>query len=459
MFPEEEKAIEKFLEMCQKSQKAWFPATMLKVLPYPISRVFVKTGLYRVFDGGYRKFTQMTVSEALEDLTDNKDLRAILASNFVDFGLEPGRAPFLIQAAVHNCYWNGSYYPRGGPSSIPKKVIKNIIAHGGKVFTKASVKNILVDDDGKTVNGVEMNDGSTIHAKTIVSDVGLHTTATKLLPPGLIDVEYGERDKRGDSKMHPSCSGVNLFIGLKGSPSSLNLPKGINWMYPSNDLSGAIDRLRELSLEETLRDLTPRDLPMIVSIPCTTDREWDQTHPNKSVLEILMLVPWHWFEKFTQDFLSSSKGHGAEYEEAKMQLAKLMWSRVVEILGHASVTLPHNLDDVDLCEVATPLTFERFYQADHGGWYGIEIDKNRMEPENYFLKLRPKVHGVEGLFLTGQDVMTMGIEPCALSGVMCAATVLGHKGNPFAMLATNNESNQSAGRGEDWPAEGAAPAH
>jgi hypothetical protein len=46
----------------------------------------------------------------------------------------------------------------------------------------------------------------------------------------------------------------------------------------------------------------------------------------------------------------------------------------------------------------------------------------------------------------------MGIEPCALSGVMCAATVLGHKGNPFAMLMPKDDDDQEdaeIGQAED----------
>jgi all-trans-retinol 13,14-reductase len=461
MFPEEEEAIDKFLDMCQKSQKAWAPSMMLKVLPYPLTRFLVTTRLFRLFDGGFVKYSQMTVAKVLEDLTDNKDLRAILSSNFGDFGITPDRAPLLLQGVVHQYYWNGSFYPRGGPSTLPKKIIKNILAHGGKVFTKAFVKKILVDEeDGKTVKGVEMDDGSVIHAKTVVSDVGFHTTATKLLPAGLLHLDYGERDEKdGDNKMHPSCSGVNLFIGLKGSPKSLNLPNGINWMYPTNDLSGDFGRLENMSLEQALNELKPRDIPMIVSIPCTTDSEWDSNHPNRSVLEILTLVPWHWFEKYANDFEPSAKGHGPEYADAKTKLAKLMWSRVVEVLEDAGAKLPHNLDDVDLCDVATPLTFEHFYAADHGGWYGIEFDKNKLKPSNYLLKLRPKIHGVDGLYLTGQDVMSMGIEPCAMSGVMAAASVLGHKGNPFAMLMPKDDENKEKDESGDWSIEGTAHAH
>jgi all-trans-retinol 13,14-reductase len=123
-----------------------------------------------------------------------------------------------------------------------------------------------------------------------------------------------------------------------------------------------------------------------------------------------------------------------KYDQAKKIFADKMWKRVVEVLQQTGATVPHSLDEVDHYDVATPLTFEHFYKSDRGGWYGVEMDMNRMKPETFFLKLRPRVHGVNGLFLTGQDVMSMGIEPCAMSGVMCAAAVLGRKGGPFAIL-------------------------
>jgi all-trans-retinol 13,14-reductase len=215
LFPDEKKAIEKFLVLCEQANKVWPSLVLFKILPYPLTKFLVRTGLYRLFANGYKRFTKMTVAEALEGLTDNKDLRAILASNFGDFGIEPDRAPFLIQATVHQYYWNGSFYPRGGPASLPKKIIHNILAHGGNVFTKASVKQTLLESDGKTIRGVEMEDGSTITAKNVVSDAGLFNTATKLLPKDLIDLDFAKDDSIDGNKLHPVSEGAKSSTGYK----------------------------------------------------------------------------------------------------------------------------------------------------------------------------------------------------------------------------------------------------
>ena len=54
----------------------------------------------------------------------------------------------------------------------------------------------------------------------------------------------------------------------------------------------------------------------------------------------------------------------------------------------------------------------------------------------------------------------MGIEPTAMLGAICAASVLGHKGNPFAMLETQDDDNQDDTKeGDNWSVKDAVPAH
>ena len=72
-FPNEKVAIAKFVDLMQKSEKAFYGAVLLKSLPLPISRFLTKTGLYRLFDKGYHKMAQKSVRSALAELTDNPD--------------------------------------------------------------------------------------------------------------------------------------------------------------------------------------------------------------------------------------------------------------------------------------------------------------------------------------------------------------------------------------------------
>ena len=58
---------------------------------------------------------------------DNKELRAILAGQFGDYGLPPKQASFFIHAGVVCHYMKeGGFYIRGGPEMIAKALIPAI---------------------------------------------------------------------------------------------------------------------------------------------------------------------------------------------------------------------------------------------------------------------------------------------------------------------------------------------
>jgi all-trans-retinol 13,14-reductase len=387
------------------------------------------TGLHRLLDAGYSKWATVTVQEVLEDLTDNKELQAVLAANYWDLGTDPSHAPFITHAVLVNAFSGGAYYPHGGPSNIPNKIVKTITANGGKVFICAKVQRILVDENSKQVKGVEMDDGSEIKSKLVVSDVGLINTATHLLPSGLIDVDFDE----GGSKLHPSGTCLSLFVGLKEDPKSLNLPSGVCFIHPSNDLVANYEKLQNMSLEDALKGDTVEETmegefnhlgPIFVSFPSKNDKAWETDFPGKSTIEILASVPWKWFEPYESQWDKETKSHGKEYETLKLRLADKTWQRVVEVFEATCPTLPKGLESIDHYVIGTPLTYSHFLGSDHGALYGLDHDMKRFEPSMQYLRLRPKVPEVPGLYLSGQDVASGGINGAMLGGLLCAGVVL-----------------------------------
>jgi len=326
-FPSEEKAINTFFILVHKARKSYHRALLLKSLPLKLAKLLTKTGLHRLIDGGFHKWSSITVQEGLDKLTDNKDLQAVLSYNWGDYGVEPARAPFVMQLLCASTFLNGGFYPHGGPQQIPCKVIQQINACGGDVLVSAPVKRIVVDEDNKNhVKGVEMEDGTMIPAKTVVSSAGLINTVTKLLPPHLVDIDFARDDTFSSDKLHPGTSAINLFVGLKGNYKSLNLPQSQFWLYPSNNYSKSIQDLKSMSLEEALK-MDPADLtPVFVGNGSAKDRAW--SHPDKTALEIITMgTQWHWFSEFANmDKRTRSKNN--EYEAVKLRFANMMWERV-----------------------------------------------------------------------------------------------------------------------------------
>lgn len=77
-------------------------------------------------------------------------------------------------------YKGGGYYPRGGPETIPRRMIRVIEKGGGKVMVRAPVSEILMDERGRAC-GVCVK-GLHVFAPTVISAVGAPNTYKKLLP-------------------------------------------------------------------------------------------------------------------------------------------------------------------------------------------------------------------------------------------------------------------------------------
>jgi len=249
-FPDEEKAIRKYFKVVKKTVAHVEKVALLKALPLYLSRFLIWTRLHRLVARGYTMMAKAPLQNILEQLTANKNLQALLAYNYANYGTEPKRAPFLMQALVASHYMNGAYYPRKGPSDIPKKVIQTILDNDGKVLVSAPVAQILVDEHTGNAKGVQMKDGRVIESSIVVSDAGFINTVTKLIPEGLLNIDVAA--EYNPNLLHPGSSGLTLFVGLKGNTESLNLPKSKIFIHSSNDLSATADRLEKLTLEKAL---------------------------------------------------------------------------------------------------------------------------------------------------------------------------------------------------------------
>ncbi|MEO1056918.1 MAG: hypothetical protein AAFY28_08400, partial [Actinomycetota bacterium] len=75
---------------------------------------------------------------------------------------------------------------------------------------------------------------------------------------------------------------------------------------------------------------------------------------------------------------------------------------------------------VDVAEVSTPLTYERFLRRKRGGFMGLEAS-----PERFRARWLRAPTAVPGLYLSGQDVTTDGIIGALTGGLAAASAVAG----------------------------------
>ncbi len=81
-------------------------------------------------------------------------------------------------------------YPRGGASAIPETYLRLAGRYGAKVRTGAGVKRIVVE--GGVARGVEIDDGSVVRARAVISTAGLRD-AVRMAGPEQFSSEFRAR--------------------------------------------------------------------------------------------------------------------------------------------------------------------------------------------------------------------------------------------------------------------------
>ncbi|GFO13734.1 all-trans-retinol 13,14-reductase [Plakobranchus ocellatus] len=321
---------------------------MLKLIPWPIARLLVVTGLYRLMFRCYRRrYTERTLQEVLDELTDNGELRLVLSYICGDYGVFPNEVPFLLHALVVKHYVGGAWYPRGGTSEIAFHMVQAIQHHGGRVLVQAPVTNIICDDKGRAVGVKVAKLDTEIQAKIVISDAGLVNTFKTLLPPLVAQASYIYPLIQ---KVGPSCSFITTFIGVDGSPNELKLPAGNTWLYNCQD----INKTMRSFLESKAEDIEDLEIPFgYISFPSAKDAEWDSKYPGKSSVLVITLAKWEWFKEWKNEKLRHC---GDRYENIKDVIGRKMWQQCVDLFPQLDGRFYEELEEAKTqCSQQNPL--------------------------------------------------------------------------------------------------------
>jgi all-trans-retinol 13,14-reductase len=391
-FPEEEGAIDAYMRLLKKAGDG-MPVFGLKKLLKPWQRILAWPYLKLKTPSLLFRNT----FDVLRELTQDKDLIAVLCGQWGDMGLPPKRSAFMVHAMIARHYMHGGYYPVGGSWQIADTIIPKIQQTGGEVFTYARVRQILLD--GKKVRGIEMSDGHVIECNCVISSAGVSNTFSRLLPANAVQkAGYQELLQR----VKPSIAHLGVYIGLRESAEQLGLPKTNFWIYPGNDFDAAVENF-----------LADKEAPfpvVYISFPSAKDPDYPNRRPGTATIEIVAPAPFEWFRKW-QD--SSWGKRGKDYEDFKEQLGE-------RLMQHLYDKLPQLQGKVDYFEVSTPLSTDYFCAYQHGELYGLDHDPVRLQ-QNW---LGPRTR-FRGLWLTGQDVITCGVTGAMMAGLLTTTAMIG----------------------------------
>jgi all-trans-retinol 13,14-reductase len=392
-FPEEEQAINTYVDLVFKAVKTSKNYYISKAIS-PFLNQFIGGFLKNPF----YKFSDRTTDEVLRSLTKNETLIKVLTGQYGDYGLPPKQSSFSMHASVARHYFDGGSFPIGGSSQIVKNIDPVIEDSGGTILVSAEVEQIIVENN--TAVGVRMKDGKIIKAKNIVSNAGIMTTYNKLLPSETVKKHHLKAQLQ---KVKPSVAHASLYIGLEGSPEELQLPKTNYWIYPEKGD-------HDTCVENYLNDLSQPFPVVYLSFPSAKDPDWSNRYPSKSSIDIITLLPYEPFEKWSD---TSWKKRGEKYEAMKKEITDRLFRELYK-------QLPHLEGKVNCHELSTPLTTQHFVNYAKGEVYGLNHGPSRFRQA--FLKPRTPI---KNFYLTGQDIVTAGVGGALFSGVLTSIAISG----------------------------------
>ncbi|MDG2375687.1 MAG: NAD(P)/FAD-dependent oxidoreductase [Woeseiaceae bacterium] len=391
-FPDEESAIDAYMELLKQVGGALSMFGMGRVM-----KPWMRTMAAPLLKWKTPEVMFQKTYDVLSALTDNQDLIAVICGQWGDMGVPPKQSPFMVHAMIARHYLYGGFYPVGGSWQIADSIIPKIQSGGGEVFTYAHVEKILVDDD--EVRGVRMSDGHEIDCPVVISSAGVDNTFNRLLPDA---VATSTGYKRSMENVRPSVGHLCLYIGLQKTAEDLGLPKTNFWIYPHNDYDKALADFVE-------SDEAP--FPVVyISFPSAKDPDYLNRHPGTTTIEIVAPAPYRLFEEWKG---STWGQRGEDYDALKDSLSR-------HLLAHLYDKLPQLEGEIDYYELSTPLSTEWFSAYQHGELYGLDHTPERLQQD----WLTPKTR-IDGLWLTGQDILTCGVTGAMMSGVLTVTAMLG----------------------------------
>lgn len=336
------------------------------------------------------------VQDYLQTRFRDPRLRAVVASQWADYGLPPSQCAFATHATIATHYFNGAWYPAGGSGEIAKAAGTVIRGAGGDLLPNHEVTRILVER--RRAVGVQVRVNNTkdaeFRAPVIVSDAGAWNTFARMLPADSLPF-------REELKSPPAgFEVVELFLGLRRDPRELGFQGENHWIFSSFDHEEMFaQRDALLQGRAALAYLSFPSLKDPLARPHTAEVIAPLSH---RALAQYGEQPWH--------------RRGDEYEAAKQRITEAL-------LDLIEAHHPGFRDLVEYSEAGTPLTFEYFTAAPAGAIYAFPGT-----PEKYRTSwLRPDTP-VRNLYLTGSDAAQHGIMGALMGGVLAASRVLGASG-------------------------------
>lgn len=337
--------------------------------------------------GEMRKWMNVSIAEFAERIQDPELGRALREMWFPEFSM---LFIFFTFAYLHN---HNAGYPIGGSLPMSLTLARRYADLGGVIHYNSRVEKILVENDQAV--GVRLADGSEHRAGRVISAADGHATIF-----GMLEGKYTDEKTREPYEKWPLFPPL-LFVGVGVNRSFADEPFTVSGLsFPLRQPTEIGDATRD-RMSVRIFNQDPTLAPA-----------------GKTSLVVMMPSSYEYWRELAQD--------RAAYQEKKEQVART----VVELLNQR---FPGISQQVEVVDVATPLTFERYT----GNWKG-SFEGWLLTPQNAFTVMRhmpQTLPGLRNFSMCGQWVEPGGGLPTSImSGRRLVQALCKEDGKKFQAL-------------------------
>ena len=295
----------------------------------------------------------------------------------------PMMAAISLLASMHT---GNAGFPAGGSLEFARAIERRYLALGGQLHYKSQVERILVENDRAT--GVRLYDDSEWRTDYVVSAADGRATIFDWLGGNYVNDRL-RKMYNGDLPVRPQ---VQVSLGVNRDLSAE--PHWATYLLDDEPLIGGLPR-RELGLKHYCFD--PSLAPA-----------------GKSAVEVMLESPYSYWQRIYGRKL---------YDTEQLQVA----DQVIDLIERV---YPGMRGEIEVVDVATPLSYERYTGNWQGATCGFLLTKETMRL--MLLGVDKKLPGLANFYMAGQWVEPGGMVPIsAMSGRQAIQLICHDDGKPF----------------------------
>ena len=371
--PEDEKEIKKFLKRVRRFQKIDPPANK----PIELMNIFelIKLGIKQGGDLYWvNKFSKLSARDYVQRF------KSPYIRDAVQDLIAPHYNFMSLLYMLGHISGNDGGIPQGGSIGMVERMEKRYLSLGGQLRKGAPVSKINVENNAAT--GVTLKNGEVINADWVVAATPIEHTLVTLL-------ENKYRDKALDERL----ASVRNYPIYTYTTTVFRCPR----------------TLADKSLSIKLRLNTPITINRPYSHVTFRNYMYDDTLKGSDKYCVIQATihsdddMYHWWRGMKA---------GGRYKQEKQRVAD-------EMLALAKTVYPDIADEIEVIDVITPCTYERYLNSRHGCFQGFIHTKRGKS-----LMQNGRIKGLKGFILAGQWIIQSGGLPAAgMSGRYAAQRI------------------------------------